>query len=123
MEKTKFTKGPWTLNGYEHDMGRHVYSLAGSEHTVTMPDGSKQQPTIGMIRFRGVYGHNVLLDENGQSDMVNQSEVAHLANAKLIASAPDLYETLQDLWAHYEAHGQILTWDVSKAKAALNKAS
>lgn len=122
MKEFKGTPGPWSLNGYEYDMGRHVYSIQGGNHTVTMPDGTKHPATIGMIRFKGVYGHNVVIDENGQSDMINQSAVPHLENANLIAAAPELLDVLQDLWQHYERHGQILTWNVSKAREAIEKA-
>jgi len=43
-------------------------------------------------------------------------------DAYLIASAPDLLEALQSLMAHYEEHGQLLTWNVDIARQAINKA-
>lgn len=131
MNKTEFTPGdfkgtpaPWNLNGYEYDMGRHVYSIQGGTHTVTMPDGSKQQPTIGMIRFRGTYMHNVVLDENGQSDMINQSEVGHLANAKLIAAAPELLKALQSILNNNDLPNDTMSqkMNIINARKAINKA-
>lgn len=95
MEKTKFTPGPCDC---------------------------KQDSTLTGFYIQTVNRtHNKTFIAEVGGGLQRMFEVG--ANARLIAAAPDLYEALQDLWAHYEAHGQILTWDVSKAKAALNKAS
>jgi len=44
------------------------------------------------------------------------------SNARLIAAAPDLLESLQNLMNHYDEHGQLLTWNVDIARQAINKA-
>jgi hypothetical protein len=88
------TKGEWSLSGYEYNMGRNNYGMQTNGYTTTMPDG-KRCVTFCTISFRSVIGHDVELDENGQSDMVNQTPVEHLANATLMAASKDLLEARQ----------------------------
>lgn len=44
-----------------------------------------------------------------------------LADAKLIASAPDMLNVLQEIMDCYEKHGQLLYFNVNKVREVLEK--
>lgn len=44
-------------------------------------------------------------------------------NAKLIAAAPEMFSVLQDLMNEYEKKGQLLGFDVNKARKVLKRAT
>lgn len=46
-----------------------------------------------------------------------------IANAKLIAAAPELLEALEELMKVYERNGQLLSFDVNIARKAIKKST
>ncbi|WP_288725768.1 hypothetical protein [uncultured Enterobacter sp.] len=101
-----------------------------------------------MKEFKGTPGkwsfsHGIASDESVACIEINSSESLHevaylqstqsnlssyeptsfdrtIANAKLIAAAPDLLEALQDVLHAYDKHGEHSEWDF--ARAAISKA-
>ena len=108
MKEFKGTKGPWKT--VESQSGKRNINIIGT----TL--GGKYK--IARVPF--------IVEEvknDSYIDRLNERNFLEAQNdAKLIAAAPDLLEALQDMWSHYEKHGQILTWDVSIAKRAIDKA-
>lgn len=70
------------------------------------------------------YDGSVIMTSNGRlvfypEQTLDQKE----ANAKLIASAPELLEALEELMKVYERNGQLLSFDVNIARNAIKKAT
>jgi len=101
MEK-KFTQGQWQVVDDYADY--HEYSPEKPQ--IYIWDGDEQ-------------AHSPICDMGEMGDM-NYAEC--LANAKLIAAAPELLEALEDLMNHYEINGQLLSWDVGIARKVISKA-
>lgn len=74
-----FTKGPWGINGNK---------------MVIFRDEPRDQKPIAVISTGTIYG------------AYDSSE--YIANAHLIAAAPDLYEALKELFHNCEAPGKYL---------------
>ena len=61
--------------------------------------------------------HEFELEINGKNKIDKE-----IANAKLIASAPELLEALQSLMEVYNTKGQLLSFNVDIARKAIEKA-
>jgi hypothetical protein len=96
MEKFKGTPGKWILEAIKDSDGEisEIYIL---------------QETGGCI-----------ICVNNGDDVYDIP--TDLANAKLIAAAPDLLEACQQLMECYESKGQLLSFDVDIIRQAINKA-
>ena len=107
---SKHTPGPWVLKETKHD-------IVISDWCVVAGDDR-----IGLFPYKRIYS-----DDRSQSGLVICHE--RMANAKLIAAAPELLEALQALY-DYNPHNcpsceptneELELWE--KAKAAINKAT
>lgn len=63
---------------------------------------------------------NTILPDTDEEYEKEKTEI--LANASLIAAAPNLLKALEDLMNHYETKGNLLSWDVNIARKAISKA-
>ena len=103
MAETKFTRGPWA----EHGRG-------GCEcGQIFGPDGNSVIAIVQGPMHLGLDGPDCVPSRQGQQ-----------ANARLIAAAPELYETLEELVHEVETYGGVDThWLLlNNAHAALAKA-
>lgn len=73
----------------------------------------------GEIRIAEAKHYNNGTDDWTQFDPI---DLEGKANAKLIASAPELLEALQELMRVYEDKGQLLSFNVNIARKAIEKA-
>jgi len=67
--------------------------------------------------------HGNLTIANCSSSQDGSREEQEIANAKLIAAAPELLEALEELIKVYERNGQLLSFDVNIARKAIKKAT
>lgn len=93
MSDTKHTPGPWTVRDHGKDMN--------SESNIYVHVGGEKN-----------YGNPILKVVMGGHGALNSDNDSLIANAKLIAAAPDLLEAIQcalnikDLWSAQQ-HGTI----------------
>lgn len=101
MSEPKFTPGPWRVCRSNEDFDGPFYAL----------DDDDYERPINAIRSKSetvACAHDLFeFDE---------------ANANLIASAPDLYEALEDLLYQAKFSESEGGWDFKQARAALAKA-
>jgi hypothetical protein len=94
---SKFTPGPWKVMG---------------------PAGALTRPGIDAVHSSdGEEERSIIIvgtDENGRG-------ISGIANAKLIASAPDLYEALQKIMSLDESKGGIMQHIASRALSEADK--
>lgn len=106
----KPTPGPWALDDDEQridGIGRvHM-------HRVVAPNGAV------VVEFSNTGCSEIVYDDDGEGTGRHYDDQA-MANATLIAAAPDLYQALAGL-LHQEEHGDNAL-DFTDAKAALAKA-
>ena len=67
--------------------------------------------------------HGNLTIANCSSTHDGSREEEEIANAKLIAAAPELLGALEELMKVYEQNGQLLSFDVNIARKAIKKAT
>lgn len=67
--------------------------------------------------------HGNLTIANCSSTHDGSREEEEIANAKLIAAAPELLGALEELMKVYERNGQLLSFDVNIARNAIKKAT
>lgn len=91
-DKSKFTPGPWELE--ETEDGHVIRMGKAIENHSEFPSHMEIE-----------YNHGCLLDGE-EGDVFNEVEIKQaeeaLANANLIAAAPDMYEALNDIMALLE---------------------
>jgi hypothetical protein len=98
--KTKHTTGKWIYNEYKHCIESDTeWSIEPNPEWDL--DGSKTE----IISTYGAMGGN---DTR--------------ADIRLICSAPDMLNVLQEIIECYEQKGQLLSFDVSKVRKVLEKA-
>ena len=100
--RAKHTPGPWMLSQTKHE------SVVDSWHI----DIGKHK--IPLFPYKRIYS-----EDRTQSGLVTDAE--HIADARLIAAAPDLLDALQQLCNERKAGlASLETWE--KARAAIAKA-
>jgi hypothetical protein len=102
---TQHTQGPWTLTQTKHE------TIVDSWH---IHIGERQIP---VFPYKRIYS-----DDRTQSGLVIDDE--HMADARLIAAAPDLLEALQNLLNPiYQSDGRADPKRIANARAAIAKAT
>lgn len=93
MTQFKGTPGPWEVedNGYFYDINAGRATVGNVCSSMSWFDNDEHRGPVAM------------------------------ANARLIAAAPELLEALQDALHAYDKHGEYPEWDF--ARAAINKAT
>lgn len=114
-DQPKWTPGPW------------VISTATQGYDACTVHGVERQPTEDGLGKTWVYIRPETLIRDGEFHWPDEQE--QLANAHLIAAAPDMAEALANLIARYD---EVVTtpdcscgqddYDVMKARSALSKA-
>ena len=89
----KYTKGEWLIDG-----SQIVTGFEPTDETICDINPNTEYPTV-----------------------YQRNEDESFANAKLIASAPDMYETLRELLSCYEKDGHLLNFNVNNARQAIKK--
>ena len=102
---TSHTPGPWTIGKVSHKKQRVDI------------DSLHADPTVGHHTWRG------LARAYGCNDMPEEGTPAMLANARLIAAAPELLEALTDCVEHMHWTQPLGEAALKKAKAAIAKAT
>lgn len=103
---SKHTPGPWTIGKVSHKKQRVDI------------DSLHADPTVGHQTWRG------LARAYGCNDMPAEGTAAMLANARLIAAAPELLEAIETLVEHFEYYiGDNECRPIENARAAIAKAS
>jgi hypothetical protein len=98
---SKHTPGPWTLTQTKHETIVDSWHIHIGEHQ------------IPVFPYKRIYS-----DDRTQSGLVIDDE--HMANARLIAAAPDLLEFAKE-WL--DRQGTDENYMVMKARAAIAKAT
>ena len=102
---SRHTQGPWAIGNVSHKKQRVDI------------DSPHADPTVGHQTWRG------LARAYGCNDMPAEGSAAMLANARLIAAAPELLEALSDCVAHMHWTQPLGEAALKKAKAAIAKAT
>ena len=102
---SKHTPGPWSVGEVSHKKQRvDIDSLHADQ-------------TVGHQTWRG------LARAYGCEDMPAEGTAVMLANARLIAAAPELLEALERIVASDPTHTHFATLAISEARAAIAKAT
>jgi len=130
MNNTKHTPGPWRLTHSTPAWGSSHKYVIWAEMPYQIYQGREGKSTpIGSIDMNEFYGHRWQFPTDADGEMIkdasfNRSELNAEANAKLIASAPELLEALKNMidfadsigrtrfgnegWARIEAHKALI---------------
>ncbi|MHA6476158.1 hypothetical protein ACX1DW_01505 [Stutzerimonas sp. KH-1] len=103
-----YTPGPWEV------VGGHVYTKLGAVNRA----GSRAHETDGW----NIASINPWACTNADGEDEDMPVTEVMANAQLIAAAPDLLEALEALTANYADFEQGGSKNVDKARAAIAKA-
>jgi hypothetical protein len=91
MTQAKHTPGPWNIGMRSGANSNLIYAYNGAE----------QHDDDSICSVYGMYQH---------TEIENQKEGVGLANARLIAAAPELLDELKAVEAHLHAYVEAIEW-------------